>query len=222
MPLEAEARFRDLESSIRRLRTVVGALAVAVLATVGFALAFMIEARQGPGDSNGVVRASSFEIEDGNGVVRARLGAALPDAVIAGEVRPRGSSVAGLMLYDATGQERGGYVTEDSIGHVFLTLDGRDGQSALFVADTSGVTALRIWNDENAVDLRVDSDGSRISALREGFVEFQAPPIDDPRSTRACEAYRDARRSLDEAAILSACRQRMTDEACRACLVDPQ
>jgi len=51
---------------------------------------------------------SELTIVDSHGVVRARLGGNLPDA---NKKIPRGSRIAGLLLYDETGQERGGYVT---------------------------------------------------------------------------------------------------------------
>ena len=51
---------------------------------------------------------SELTIVDSHGVVRARLGGNLPDA---NKTTPRGSRIAGLLLYDETGQERGGYVT---------------------------------------------------------------------------------------------------------------
>src|SRR5260370_37572201 len=51
---------------------------------------------------------SELAIVDSRGIVRARLGGDLPDA---NKVTPRGSRIAGLLLYDETGHERSGYVT---------------------------------------------------------------------------------------------------------------
>ena len=54
---------------------------------------------------------------------RVRIGGDLPDAVIGGKRVPRGEKAAGLLMYDGTGQERGGYVTFKTIRNVVLTLD---------------------------------------------------------------------------------------------------
>src|SRR5207245_10966901 len=48
---------------------------------------------------------------DSQGMVRARLGAHLPDAVIDGRRLRGGGDMAGVLLYDDTGRERAGYVT---------------------------------------------------------------------------------------------------------------
>src|ERR1043165_10112534 len=65
-----------------------------------------------------VIPASEIDIVDAKGVIRARLGADLPDAVVDGKPVKRGGHPAGLMLYAHTAQERGGYVTfpDDYIG----------------------------------------------------------------------------------------------------------
>jgi len=163
-----------------------------------------------------VVVANQIEVVD-RGVVRVRIGR-LPDTVIQDRRVPR--SGAGVLIYDSTGQERGGYVTFDS-GNAILTLDGRKSQAAFFVADTTGETALRIWYGKDAIDLRADRDGARITAVQEGHVVFQQPEIADPESSRTCAALRELRGRVNEARLLAVCRERMSDAACRACLEQP-
>ena len=85
-------------------------------------------------------------IVDPKGVERVRIGGQLPDATPG---KPRGQDVAGVLLYDATGRERSGYVTFEPSGNVGLTLDGRQGQSMFFVAGPTGATALRMWRGTN-------------------------------------------------------------------------
>ncbi len=166
-----------------------------------------------------VVVANQIEVVD-RGVVRVRIGGRLPDAVIRGRRVPRGGVAAGVLLYDSTGQERSGYVTFDS-GNVILTLDGRRSQSALFVADTTGETALRIWYGKDLIDLRADRDGARITAVENGHVVFQQPEIADPESSYICAALRRLRGQVDEARLLTVCRERMSDAGCRACFEQP-
>ena len=161
-----------------------------------------------------VVMTEQVEVVD-RGVVRVRIGGQLPDA---SANAPRGGVPAGVLLYDDTGGERGGYVTFDEAGTVLLTLDGRQQQNALFVADTSGATALRIWYEDDAVELRADQDGARLTAVRDGRVVLQDPPITDPESSATCATLRSLRGQADAERLLQACRQRMTEDFCQTCL----
>jgi hypothetical protein len=61
-------------------------------------------------------------IVDANGKTRVRLEAPLPEPVIMGVQRKRDDSVSGVMIYDALGNERGGYVTDNSVGNAFSHL----------------------------------------------------------------------------------------------------
>lgn len=130
---------------------------------------------------------------------------------------PRGEKAAGVLLYDGTGQERGGYVTWEPSGNVGLTLDTRKGQSTLFVAGPESGSALQLWHGDDLIELRSDDDGSRLTAVQAGQVAFQAPPIGAP-GNEACAAYREAQGRLSAAEVMNACRKRYTEAACRVCL----
>lgn len=90
-------------------------------------------------------------VVDDKGVPRVRLGAPLPDPIVLGRQVPRQGVVSGVMLYDADGDERGGYVTE-SHGDVFLTLDAKRSQQAVFVANRDGGANLSVWSGANRND----------------------------------------------------------------------
>jgi hypothetical protein len=90
-------------------------------------------------------------IVDDRGIARLRLWAPLPDPVVLGKQLPRQGVVSGLMLYDANGDERGGYVTE-ARGDVFLTLDARQYQQAVFIANRDGGANLSVWSGPNKND----------------------------------------------------------------------
>lgn len=214
---DSRDRLAACEHSIRQLRR---SLVVVSLVAIGVLLGNCATGSGAvPGsDSPSVLRVSELVIVDAEGTERVRIGTNLPDAVIGGRTVPRGSSVAGIMLYDDTGQERSGYVTENETGNVLLTLDSRERQTALFVADTSGATALRIWDRDGAVDLRSDSDGARVTVVRDGIVAFQQPGFADPVSTPACRAYREYLEQLPREQIVAACQERMPAEACQLCL----
>ena len=61
-------------------------------------------------------------VVDANGTPRVRIAAPLPDPIMLGKRSKRGDSSSGLLLYDAEGNERGGYVTDEE-RNVALTLD---------------------------------------------------------------------------------------------------
>ena len=161
---------------------------------------------------------SELAVVDENGVVRVRVGGDLPDAVIDGRRVGRGDEkVAGVMLYDDTGQERGGYVTFSPSGTVGLTLDSRRSQSALFVADPVEGVALKLWNDGDAVEMRADGDGARFTAVRNNQVISQTPSV--PLAAEICGIYREALVEHGEA-VRRECSSRFSPESCGACLAD--
>lgn len=212
---EIRERLEALERSRRRLH-----LTVVLLALVVLAGGSSLVAADGPGVGD-TIQVREVVIEDADGTVRARLGADLPDAVRpGGEKVERGFEPAGLILYDSLGLERGGYVT--GAGNILLTLDaGKAGgyrQTAFFVANPGGGTALRIWSGEDHVEVRAGSEGARFSAAQDGKVVFQTPEIADFASTETCSDLRELLEQHGRERVIRACRQRVPAEACRACL----
>ncbi|PYX54792.1 MAG: hypothetical protein DMG76_20375 [Acidobacteria bacterium] len=157
---------------------------------------------------------SELTIVDSHGVVRARLGGNLPDA---NKTTPRGSRIAGLLLYDETGQERGGYVTFEPGGNVGLTLDNKGVMAAEFLAGPDAGSAIRLHWADDAVELRVDEDGPSIHAVRRKKVAFHEPPVENPRSTVLCKELLKEKASLSMEQLLDACRARSSEAACQAC-----
>lgn len=166
----------------------------------------------------GRLRVSELVIVDPKGTERVRISGDLPDAVINGKRIPRGEKAAGVMLYDATGQERGGYVTWDPSGNVGLTLDTRKGQVTMFVADPDSGSALKLWQGNDLIELRSDDEGSRLTAVRGDKVVFQEPAV--VMSGHACNAYRDAKSKYSAQEVLRECAHRYTQTACHVCLGD--
>ncbi len=164
------------------------------------------------------LRASELVIVDPKGIERVRISGDLPDAVINGKRIPRGEKAAGVILYDATGQERSGYLTWDPSGNVGLTLDSRKGQVTLFVADPDSGSALQLWQGHDLIELRSDEEGSRLTAVRGDQVVFQEPAV--TMGNEACTAYRDAKSRLPAKQVFRECARRYTQTACRVCLGD--
>jgi hypothetical protein len=164
-----------------------------------------------------VLTVSEVDIVDTKGVIRARLGTALPDAVIDGKTVKRGGKPAGLMLYDDSGQERGGYVTSPN-GYIVLTMDSRKpaGQMVTLVASpTGGGAALMLNRQSDAVELRVDDElGPSLHAKRGNAVAFHAPAAGDISKTELCGELKKIPREK----ALDFCRGRSSEEACQACV----
>lgn len=163
------------------------------------------------------LRVSEIVVIDPKGVERVRIGGDLPDAVINGKPIPRGQKVAGVLLYDGTGQERSGYVTFEPSGNVGLTLDTRKRQSALFVSGPDEGSALQLWHENNLIEFRSDSDGTRLTSATNGKVVLQQPSI-DRMSADTCEAYRDARSRTSKDQSFRDCRRRFREAVCNRCL----
>lgn len=162
------------------------------------------------------VTAKEVVVVDAKGIIRARLGGDLPDAVMAsGRVAKRGSKAAGLIIYDEEGIERGGYVTQDTGSNAMLTLDSKTRQSALFVADPSEeqTSALKLWNKGSSIELRSDPNGSRLSVADGSGVTFQQPNI-ATLVPSICADYKELENKYPGKRI---CQARFTDSACSAC-----
>lgn len=73
--------------------------------------------------SDSVLRIRELVIVDPNGTDRVRIAAPLPDPIMLGRRSRRGDPVSGIIIYDAEGNERGGYVTGDVSRGAAITLD---------------------------------------------------------------------------------------------------
>ncbi len=166
-----------------------------------------------------VLTVSELRVIDPRGVVRVRIGGDLPDALIRGRRTPRGDAAAGVLLYDTTGQERGGYATFNRNGNIGLTLDSRYHQNAVFRTDSVGLTTLRVYNGNDAAELKVTSDGPRLNVVRAGQVVVQLPEILDPVSTKTCSDLRALQHPAE--VVMNACLRNMPAAACQKCLNPP-
>lgn len=118
--------------------------------------------------SNEVLKVRGLVVTDSLGIERVIIGAPLPDPNLNGYRVFRGTEdgVSGVMLYDAEGQERGGYVTDNDYGNIFLTLDSKTQQNALFIADPFGGAALQVWGKNgNKISLAAGDDGLYMDLL---------------------------------------------------------
>ena len=159
---------------------------------------------------------SQIDVVDSKGVVRARIAGDLPETYSNG--KPVGRGAAGMLLYDAAGLERGGYVTFAN-DHVALTLDSKKEMTGIFVAGPTGSAALTLQNAGQAIDVRVDKDdGPTLHVLRDNKVLFHEPPAVNFEKGSTCAEWRGALAKSSREQVLTMCRQRASEEACQACL----
>lgn len=121
--------------------------------------------------SDQILKVRGLVVTDSTGKERVIIGSPLPPAQSFGYRFYRGdnSSVSGIMLYDHEGQERSGYVTDDSYGNVFFTLDSKTSQQALFVAEPQGATALKVWGENGSeINLGASDEGPWLTVSENG------------------------------------------------------
>lgn len=173
---EIEARLNSLERQYRRMQRFVWVAAVFLLVTVA-AISVRPSAAKASGDALTVLRAKGLVIIDDDGTERVWIGASLPGKLVNGKREQRPSKQAGIVLYDDKGIERSGYVTDDKSGNVFLSLDDRTRQEAVFLADAARGTTIHLWYDRDSVEIRVDPDDPsgtpRLRLVRAGKTIFE-------------------------------------------------
>ena len=114
-----------------------------------------------------ILKVKGIVIVDSMGIERVIVGSHLPEPNFANgnrlNARGKAGSVSGVMLYDAEGQERGGYVTDDYYGNAFMSLDSKASMPILLIAEPqgSGSLLLNSRNGKNKVNISVsDDDGT--------------------------------------------------------------
>ncbi len=128
-----------------------------------------------------VLHVRGLIVEDANGVERVRLGAPLPDPMgIDGQRHHRQGIISGMLISDAKGTERGGYVTADASDEAFFSLDSRKGQEVLFLANPDGGTNLDLFDKSgNEAQLTVFPNGPKLVMKRNHQVIAQLPQLDN-------------------------------------------
>lgn len=221
MEADTLARLAALESSNRQLRMLVSLAILLFTALAAVAFYSSRTARSSFLQTSDSLRVRQIVVVDSQGTVRARLGAHLQDAVIDGRRLHRGEDIAGLLLYDDGGRERGGYVTFSPSRNVALTLDTRDRQVALFAADPEDGVTARVWGGSNWVEMRASTVGAHLNVGRENELVIQQPPLTEAEVAKFCTELEDEVRHLTPPPpperVLAACKRRMPDSACREC-----
>ena len=119
--------------------------------------------------SDRIITVRGLVVTDSSGVERVIVGSNLPDPQGHGYRFSRGSEVTGIMLYDSEGQERGGYVTDNDYGNIFLTLDSKTSQRALFIVEPQGAATLQVWGQNgNKISIGAFDAGIQFELIENG------------------------------------------------------
>ena len=155
-------RIATLEKQIRVLRIV-------LLAVVSGALVLWLVPLARVSSQPDSLRLRSLAIVDEHGVTRLLFGAPLPNPISGGKESQRRSRAYGMLIYDAKGDEFGGYTIADD-GSLVSCFDWAHGEAACRYAMSSGEAGFEV-NAPGGITrgrLAVSPDGNVSLTLNDG------------------------------------------------------
>src|SRR6185369_808180 len=148
----------QLERQVRRLTFLVRGLIVlcAVLATVEVVTHARMLTAQTPApattvQADSILRVRGLVVVDARGVERVWIGAPVTEPRALGKRFNRGAKASGILLFDAEGNERGGYVTFDDEGTAHFSLDAVGYMVARISAPAAGGVEFMARSDNGSI-----------------------------------------------------------------------
>lgn len=201
---DCDARIRKLERRLGFLLAFVGVLCLAV--ATGFP--GPVRAGASPPDeaatptrvlpADSVLTLRGLVIVDETGQERVRVGTALPDPLLLGKRSARGGDVAGILLFDAEGNERGGYVTGprsaaltlDELGRAAIHLGvGDRGDIHLQMSDgQGGFAGMGITPETSYLQVAGQGENVTLSTADSSDAAASAGSAGDADSTTSSDA----------------------------------
>jgi hypothetical protein len=123
-----------------------------------------------------ILRVRGLVVVDERGVERVWIGAPVTEPRVLGKRFNRGGKASGILLFDAEGNERGGYVTFDEEGTAHFSLDAVGYMVTRISAPAAGGVEIMTRGDSGSI-ARFGVAGSTpyFGMLRGDSVLFQAP-----------------------------------------------
>ena len=119
--------------------------------------------------SDQVLRVRGIVVADTNGVGRVVIGSHVdPNPMLQGKRYKGGREMSGIMLYDGDGNERGGYMTGDWYGNMYITLDDLGGQRAMLLVEPQGAASFSIGGGNNVFNVLATRDTTIFRVLNNG------------------------------------------------------
>jgi hypothetical protein len=126
------------------------------------------------------LRVRQLTIVDADGTERVWIGAPLRDPFVQGRRTERAGPVSGIVVLDGQGNERGGFVTSDKSGEVFLGLDSETAQEVLFLVNPTGGGHLSFFDsDKNLAQIGVLNKRPTLVLRERGETIFEQPRTQD-------------------------------------------
>ena len=164
--MDFSQRIEMLERRVRALKVIL------VLIVVAF-FALTLRAQTNVTDN---LRVRRITVVDAKGTERIWIGAPVPDPINQGRRVPRNGAVSGMIVLDAKGNERGGFVTSDPGGGVFIGLDSEQRQEALFLVNAEGGGHVSIYDNQgNRARLGVLQNRPTLLLEEKSQAVFQQP-----------------------------------------------
>ncbi|MGB9337115.1 MAG: hypothetical protein WCB14_19055 [Candidatus Acidiferrales bacterium] len=172
------SEFESLQSQVKLLERKVRYLTIGCIALLACAAVIAQQANARAESSPQSLTVKRLAVVDDKGIERVVIAAPLPDPIVHGKRVKREGTVSGILIYDPKGDERGGYVTNDteSLG-AFLSLDSEDGQVFTAYANASGKDGATVSLDSdksNSITLTT-YEQSRIQIRQNGKIVEKLP-----------------------------------------------
>jgi hypothetical protein len=171
---EAIKRLEVQNRWMRRALAVLFILCVGGMAALGWRVSRDVpSAAVNP---NSILKVRGLVVTDGNGIDRVWIGSPLPNPPLFGKRYKRMMSVSGILMFDADGNERSGYVTTDSSGgNVFLSMDSVGSETAECGASAGGGARLELHDGTSQLSLAAFQAGPEMKMAVQGKTVFQQP-----------------------------------------------
>lgn len=164
-PIDAAQMIDRLTKLNRRLIYLVCIVSCVSLVSV----VFLYLDHQRAAYAGGELRVRWITIVVEHAIERVKIAAPLPDPITLGKRGKRDDSISGILIYDSHGNERGGYVTDNSVGNAYLTLDSDREQQVTLIAYPGGGAEAGIRNEKkDAVALSAVDAGPKVKLVRAG------------------------------------------------------
>jgi hypothetical protein len=116
---------------------------------------------------------------DDKGIERVVISAPAPDPIVRGKREKRSGAASGILIYDRDGNERGGYLSDDTSNGAMLTLDGIDSQVFTVYANDSNGATLSL-NNQRGDGVTLTTWNRPVVQMRQGKTIIYKQPPDAP------------------------------------------
>lgn len=168
-----------LQRAVTRLRTWVLLLTLGWVASLAGLLVFGAHWSIHRGQPM-ELRVKRLAVVDEEGVERVVISAPLPEPIINGARGKRDTRMSGILIYDAKGNERGGYGTSDAEDRsALLTLDSEANQ--VFTAYANADSGATVWvANEKHDNVVMSTHNTALVEVTHGKTVVYKQPLDAP------------------------------------------